>query len=88
MAKECMRHTDTAYSPAAWGHYGPKHSGWTVVPVSSVMTRWQIMLILDFKPSAFLVRSSYLLNELKQLRKMHHGSHCCSLTVGIFDAEP
>ena len=46
------------------------------------------MLILDFKPSAFLVRSSYLLNELKQLRKMHHGSHCCSLTVGIFDAEP
>ncbi|MFT5870029.1 MAG: phenylacetate-CoA ligase [Paracoccaceae bacterium] len=69
-------------------HYGAEKLGCTVIPVSGGMTERQVTLIEDFKPSTIMVTPSYMLNILEQYQRMGLDPRACSLTVGIFGAEP
>ncbi|WP_299355157.1 phenylacetate--CoA ligase PaaK [uncultured Shimia sp.] len=69
-------------------HYGIERLGATVVPMSGGQTEKQVGLITDFKPDGIMVTPSYMLNILEQYHKMGMDPRECSLSVGIFGAEP
>ncbi len=69
-------------------HYGIERLGATVVPMSGGQTAKQVDLITDFKPDGIMVTPSYMLNILEQYHKAGLDPRACSLSVGIFGAEP
>ncbi|MEX0351200.1 MAG: phenylacetate--CoA ligase PaaK [Paracoccaceae bacterium] len=69
-------------------HYGAERLGCTVIPISGGMTERQVNLIQDFRPDTIMVTPSYMLNILEQFHKQGLDPRDCSLSVGIFGAEP
>ncbi|TDK43827.1 phenylacetate--CoA ligase PaaK [Antarcticimicrobium luteum] len=69
-------------------HYGIERLGATVVPMSGGQTEKQVTLIDDFKPDGIMVTPSYMLNILEQFHKAGLDPRACSLSVGVFGAEP
>lgn len=69
-------------------HYGAERLGCTVVPISGGMTERQVTLMLDFKPRIIMVTPSYMLAILDEFRRQGLDPRACSLSVGIFGAEP
>ena len=69
-------------------HYGIERLGATVVPMSGGQTEKQVTLIDDFKPDGIMVTPSYMLNILEQFHKAGLDPRECSLSVGVFGAEP
>ncbi|SDW77410.1 phenylacetate-CoA ligase [Ruegeria halocynthiae] len=69
-------------------HYGIERLGATVVPMSGGQTAKQVDLITDFKPDGIMVTPSYMLNILEQYNKVGLDPRECSLSVGVFGAEP
>ncbi len=69
-------------------HYGIERLGATVVPMSGGQTGKQVDLITDFKPDGIMVTPSYMLNILEQYHKVGLDPRECSLSVGVFGAEP
>jgi phenylacetate-CoA ligase len=69
-------------------HYGAERLGCTVVPVSGGMTERQVMLIRDFEPDIIMVTPSYLLAIVDEMQRQGMDPASCSLSVGIFGAEP
>lgn len=69
-------------------HYGIERLGATVVPVSGGITRRQVTLIEDFKPTAIMVTPSYMLNILEEYHARGIDPRTCSLETAIFGAEP
>lgn len=69
-------------------HYGIERLGATVVPMSGGQTAKQVDLITDFKPDGIMVTPSYMLNILEQYHKIGLDPRECSLSVGVFGAEP
>ncbi|MDP5218574.1 phenylacetate--CoA ligase PaaK [Ruegeria sp. 2205SS24-7] len=69
-------------------HYGAERLGCTVIPISGGMTERQVNLIQDFRPDTIMVTPSYMLNILEQFHKQGLDPSDCSLSVGIFGAEP
>src|SRR6476469_4075365 len=69
-------------------HYGAEALGCTVVPVSGGMTERQVQLIRDFEPDIIMVTPSYMLAIAEQMQREGFDPRGCSLSVGIFGAEP
>ena len=69
-------------------HYGIERLGATVVPMSGGQTEKQVNLINDFRPDGIMVTPSYMLNILEQFHKAGLDPRDCSLSVGVFGAEP
>ena len=69
-------------------HYGIERLGATVVPMGGGQTEKQVGLIEDFRPDGIMVTPSYMLNILEQYHKQGLDPRKCSLSVGIFGAEP
>ncbi len=69
-------------------HYGIERLGATVVPMSGGQTEKQVTLITDFQPDGILATPSYMLNILEQFHKAGLDPRDCSLSVGVFGAEP
>ncbi|TDE39830.1 phenylacetate--CoA ligase PaaK [Antarcticimicrobium sediminis] len=69
-------------------HYGIERLGATVVPMSGGQTEKQVTLLDDFKPDGIMVTPSYMLNILEQFHKAGLDPRACSLSVGVFGAEP
>ena len=69
-------------------HAGAERLGCTVIPVSGGMTERQVALIQDFRPDIITVTPSYMLAILDECRRQGIDPRACSLTVGIFGAEP
>lgn len=69
-------------------HYGIERLGATVIPMSGGQTEKQVGLITDFKPDGIMVTPSYMLNILEGFRKAGIDPRSCSLSVGVFGAEP
>lgn len=69
-------------------HYGAERLGCTVIPISGGMTERQVQLIQDFKPDIIMVTPSYMLNIIEEFVRQGLDPSTCSLTVGIFGAEP
>ncbi len=69
-------------------HYGIERLGATVVPMSGGQTEKQVGLITDFQPDGIMVTPSYMLNILEQFHKQGLDPRDCSLSVGVFGAEP
>ena len=69
-------------------HYGIERLGATVVPMGGGQTEKQIGLITDFKPDGIMVTPSYMLNILEAYQEMGRDPRDCSLSVGVFGAEP
>ncbi|MEM7321026.1 MAG: phenylacetate--CoA ligase PaaK [Pseudomonadota bacterium] len=69
-------------------HYGIERLGATVVPMSGGQTEKQVTLITDFRPDGIMVTPSYMLNILEQFHKSGLDPRDCSLSVGVFGAEP
>lgn len=69
-------------------HYGAERLGCTVVPVSGGMTERQVQLIADFKPDIIMVTPSYMLNLIEEMERQGIDATTCSLSIGIFGAEP
>jgi phenylacetate-CoA ligase len=69
-------------------HYGAEKLGCAVIPVSGGMTERQVQLIADFKPDIIMVTPSYMLAILDEFRAKNLDPRDCSLSIGIFGAEP
>jgi phenylacetate-CoA ligase len=69
-------------------HYGAEKLGCTVIPMSGGMTERQVQLIADFKPDIIMVTPSYMLAIAEEMERQHHDPRKCSLSIGIFGAEP
>jgi phenylacetate-CoA ligase len=69
-------------------HYGAERLGCAVIPVSGGMTERQVQLISDFKPDIIMVTPSYMLAILDEFRAKGIDPRECSLSIGIFGAEP
>ena len=69
-------------------HYGAERLGCTVVPMSGGQTEKQVQLILDFAPDVIMVTPSYMLNICEEFSRQGIDPRSCSLTIGIFGAEP
>ena len=69
-------------------HYGIERLGATVVPMGGGQTEKQVGLINDFRPDGIMVTPSYMLNILEQFHKQGLDPRECSLSVGVFGAEP
>ncbi|MFY0619098.1 phenylacetate--CoA ligase PaaK [Shimia sp.] len=69
-------------------HYGIERLGATVVPMSGGQTEKQVGLITDFCPDGIMVTPSYMLNILEAFHKAGLDPRDCSLSVGVFGAEP
>lgn len=69
-------------------HYGAEQLGCVTIPVSGGMTERQVKLIVDFAPEIITVTPSYALAILDEFRQQGIDPKTCSLTVGIFGAEP
>jgi len=69
-------------------HYGAEQLGCTVIPMSGGQTQKQVQLIQDFRPDIIMVTPSYMLAIAEEFRRQGLDSEACSLSVGIFGAEP
>jgi len=69
-------------------HYGAEKLGCTVVPMSGGQTEKQVQLIADFKPDIIMVTPSYMLAIAEEMERQGLDPKTCSLTIGIFGAEP
>jgi len=69
-------------------HYGAEKLGCTVIPMSGGMTERQVQLIADFRPDIIMVTPSYMLAIAEEMERQHYDPHKCSLSIGIFGAEP
>jgi phenylacetate-CoA ligase len=69
-------------------HYGAERLGCTVIPMSGGQTPKQVQLIHDFKPDIIMVTPSYMLAIAEEFTRQGLDSRACSLSVGIFGAEP
>jgi len=69
-------------------HYGAEKLGCTVIPMSGGQTEKQVQLIADFKPDIIMVTPSYMLAIAEEMERQGLDPKACSLSVGIFGAEP
>jgi len=69
-------------------HYGAEKLGASVIPMSGGNTKWQLMILQDFGPTAICCTPSYALNLAEQGRTMGIDMPSLKLRVGIFGAEP
>ena len=69
-------------------HYGIERLGATVVPMGGGQTGKQVGLITDFKPDGIMVTPSYMLNIHEGFHQAGLDPRECSLSVGVFGAEP
>jgi phenylacetate-CoA ligase len=69
-------------------HYGAERLGCTVIPMSGGQTERQVQLITDFRPDIIMATPSYVLNVAEELERQNLNPQDCSLSVGIFGAEP
>src|SRR5678815_3610248 len=69
-------------------HYGAEKLGATVIPMSGGQTERQVQLIADFKPDIIMVTPSYMLAIAEEMERQGLDPKTCSLTIGIFGAEP
>src|SRR5205085_2953794 len=69
-------------------HYGAEKLGCTVIPMSGGQTEKQVQLIADFKPDIIMVTPSYMLAIAEEMERQGIDPKTCSLSVGIFGAEP
>lgn len=69
-------------------HYGAEKLGCTVIPVSGGLTERQVQLIGDFKPRIIMVTPSYMLAIADEFVRQGLDPRQCSLSIGIFGAEP
>src|SRR5690349_18385661 len=69
-------------------HYGAEKLGCTVIPMSGGMTERQVQLIADFRPDIIMVTPSYMLAIAEEMERQHYDPRKCSLSIGIFGAEP
>jgi phenylacetate-CoA ligase len=69
-------------------HYGAEKLGCTVIPMSGGMTERQVQLIVDFRPDIIMVTPSYMLAIAEEMERQSIDPHACSLSIGIFGAEP
>jgi phenylacetate-CoA ligase len=69
-------------------HYGAERLGCTVVPMSGGQTAKQVQLIQDFRPDIIMVTPSYGLAIADEFRRQGIDPRDCSLSIGIFGAEP
>ncbi len=69
-------------------HYGAERLGCTVIPVSGGLTERQVQLIGDFKPRIIMVTPSYMLAIADEFVRQGLDPRQCSLSIGIFGAEP
>ncbi|MEM6834029.1 MAG: phenylacetate--CoA ligase PaaK [Pseudomonadota bacterium] len=69
-------------------HYGAEALGCAVIPMSGGQTAKQVQLIGDFKPDIIMVTPSYMLALLDGFQAAGIDPQACSLSTGIFGAEP
>jgi phenylacetate-CoA ligase len=69
-------------------HYGAERLGCTVIPMSGGQTEKQVQLIEDLRPDIIMVTPSYMLTLIDEMEKQGIDPARCSLTIGIFGAEP
>ncbi|MCC6379016.1 MAG: phenylacetate--CoA ligase [Burkholderiales bacterium] len=69
-------------------HYGAEKLGATVIPMSGGQTEKQVQLIADFKPDIIMVTPSYMLAIAEEMERQGLDPKACSLSIGIFGAEP
>jgi phenylacetate-CoA ligase len=69
-------------------HYGAERLGCTVVPCSGGQTQRQVELICDLQPDIIMVTPSYMLTILEEFQRQGLEAVTCSLSIGIFGAEP
>ncbi|MGB5217762.1 MAG: phenylacetate--CoA ligase [Smithella sp.] len=69
-------------------HYGAEKLGASVIPMSGGNTKWQLMILQDFGPTAICCTPSYALNLAEQGRAIGIDMRALKLRVGIFGAEP
>jgi len=69
-------------------HYGAEKLGATVIPMSGGQTEKQVQLIIDFKPDIIMVTPSYMLAIAEEMERQGIDPKTCSLSIGIFGAEP
>ncbi len=69
-------------------HYGAERLGATVIPMSGGMTERQVALIRDFRPNVIMVTPSYMLAIAEEMENQGMDPRRCSLSIGIFGAEP
>jgi phenylacetate-CoA ligase len=69
-------------------HYGAEKLGCTVIPMSGGQTEKQVQLIADFKPDIIMVTPSYMLAIAEEMERQGLDPKACSLSIGIFGAEP
>jgi phenylacetate-CoA ligase len=69
-------------------HYGAEKLGCTVIPMSGGQTEKQVQLICDFKPDIIMVTPSYMLAIAEEMERQGVDPKTCSLSIGIFGAEP
>jgi phenylacetate-CoA ligase len=69
-------------------HYGAEKLGCTVIPMSGGQTEKQVQLIQDFRPDIIMVTPSYMLTLIDEMQRQGMDPAACSLSVGIFGAEP
>jgi phenylacetate-CoA ligase len=69
-------------------HYGAEKLGCTVIPMSGGQTEKQVQLIADFEPSIIMVTPSYMLAIAEEMERQGLDPKACSLSIGIFGAEP
>ena len=69
-------------------HYGAEKLGCTVIPMSGGQTEKQVQLICDFRPDVIMVTPSYMLAIAEEMERQGLDPKTCSLTIGIFGAEP
>lgn len=69
-------------------HYGAERLGCTVIPMSGGQTEKQVQLIEDLRPDIIMVTPSYMLTLIDEMEKQGVDPAGCSLTIGIFGAEP
>jgi phenylacetate-CoA ligase len=69
-------------------HYGAEKLGCTVIPMSGGQTEKQVQLIADFAPDIIMVTPSYMLAIAEEMERQGMDPKACSLSIGIFGAEP
>jgi len=69
-------------------HYGAEKLGCTVIPMSGGQTEKQVQLIADFEPDIIMVTPSYMLAIAEEMERQGMDPKTCSLSIGIFGAEP
>lgn len=69
-------------------HYGALTLGARVVPVSSGVTKRQLLLMQDFEPTVLTCTPSYALYMAEEAREMGIDVRKFKLRVGLFGAEP